>query len=299
MTRINLGLLSTLLIIQTPILFAALSANVASRSGYFNVGIEGLMTISAFFAVVFSHFFQNAILAFILTMVLGLVQGLILYFVDNKLKVNSILSGIAYNLIAMGLTSILLNLLGDRGISTSLQTIPFARHSVSIMGKEIYYNISSILGILSIFIIYIFNEKTVLGIRIFSVGKSVEFSKISGLDINKYRLISLLISSVLASMAGASLTLGYLPWFSRDMVAGRGFIGLAIDVMSSGSALLSGFFAVVLSFMFTLSNHQSLFNLKPELLELIPYVSVFIIIILRIQLVRIKRKKYDKNKDII
>lgn len=292
MTGINLGLLSTLLIIQTPILFAALSANVASRSGYFNVGIEGMMTISAFSAVVFSHFLQNAMLAFILTMGVGILQGLILYFVDNKLKVNSILAGIAYNLIAMGLTSILLNVLGDRGISTSLRTVPFARHSVSILGKDIYYNISSLLGILFIFILHIFNEKTVMGIRIFSVGKSTEFSKISGLNINKYRLISLLFSSVLAAMAGASLTLGYLPWFSRDMVAGRGFIGLAIDVMSSGSALLSGFFSVILSFMFTLSNHQSLFNVKPEILELTPYVAVFIIIILRIQLVRLKRKKY-------
>lgn len=298
MTGINLGLLSTLLIIQTPILFAALSANAASRSGYFNVGIEGLMTISAFSAVVFSHFFQNAMLAFIFTMGVGLVQGMILYFVDSKLKVNSILAGIAYNLIAMGLTSILLNVFGDRGISTSLQTIPFARHSINIFGKEIYYNISSILGLLFIFIIYIFNEKTVTGIRIFSVGKNEEFSKISGLKTSRYRLISLLLSSVLASMAGASLTLGYLPWFSRDMVAGRGFIGLAIDVMSSGSALLSGFFSIVLSFMFTLSNHQSLFNVKPEMLELIPYVSVFIIIILRTQLVRIKRKKYSKNQSL-
>ena len=118
---------------------------------------------------------------------------------------------------------------------------------------------------------------------------------LSGLNINKYKAISILISASLASMAGASLTLGYLPWFSRGMVAGRGFIGLAIDAMGGGSVILTSFMAFIISNVFTLTSHQSLFSIKPELLEIIPYIVVFIIIIGINQFKRIKNKMYYKK----
>lgn len=289
MQNLSLNLLSMLLIIQTPILLAALASHIASRSGYFNVAIEGIMTLGAFFGVLLSHYLQNAYLAIVLCILLGIVQGILLYYLDRVLNINSILVGIAYNLFAIGLSSTLLGLVGDRGISTSLVPVSFSKHTLYIFGTEIYYNFPVILSLVVILIIYLLNNKTVIGIRMLAVGKNTEFSEISGLNINKYKAISILISAGLASLAGASLTLGYLPWFSRGMVAGRGFVGLAIDAMGSGSVVLTSIMAFIISNVFTITTHQSLFNVKAELLEMIPYIVVFVIIIIINQFNRIKR----------
>ncbi len=295
MPNFSLNLLSMLLIIQTPILLAALASHAASRSGYFNVAIEGIMVLGAFFGVLFSHYLQNAFLALCLCLIVGVLQGILLYYLDRTLQINSILVGIAYNLFAIGLSSTLLGLIGDRGISTSLEPVSFERYSIMIFESEIYFNFPVILSLVVIVIIYIFNNKTIIGNQIRAVGKSTEFSMLSGLNINKYKAISILISASLASMAGASLTLGYLPWFSRGMVAGRGFIGLAIDAMGGGSVILTSFMAFIISNVFTLTSHQSLFSIKPELLEIIPYIVVFIIIIGINQFKRIKNKMYYKK----
>ena len=295
MPNFSLNLLSMLLIIQTPILLAALASHAASKSGYFNVAIEGIMVLGAFFGVLFSHYLQNAFLALCLCLIVGVLQGILLYYLDRTLQINSILVGIAYNLFAIGLSSTLLGLIGDRGISTSLEPVSFERYSIMIFESEIYFNFPVILSLVVIVIIYIFNNKTIIGNQIRAVGKSTEFSMLSGLNINKYKAISILISASLASMAGASLTLGYLPWFSRGMVAGRGFIGLAIDAMGGGSVILTSFMAFIISNVFTLTSHQSLFSIKPELLEIIPYIVVFIIIIGINQFKRIKNKMYYKK----
>ncbi|MDO5717769.1 MAG: ABC transporter permease [Tissierellia bacterium] len=269
--------LKSCMILQTPIIFAALSSNISSKAGYFNIGIEGIMTLSAFFAAYFSHYFQNPYIALFIVILIAILQAYILAFLKCKWGLNSILSGIAYNFFAFGLSSTLLYLTGNKGISTSFKTFKIPDWNFGILK----INPMVLLAIISIFLIYLLNEKTVLGIRIKSVGYDEEFVKISGMDPDIYIYYALTISSIMAAIGGAFMSLVYIPWFSRDMIAGRGFIGLAADAIGGGSALRAGLVSILFGIIFGLSNLQPEISIKPEIFQMLPYLSVMVFFLIK------------------
>ena len=114
---------SAILRSATPILFAALAAGVASKSGITNMALEGILLFSALFGVIFSSLTHSAWLGLLITMIIGGLIGLILAFFVLNLKTDEILAAIAINLAATGGTVlIMLYFSGDRGVSSSIRS---------------------------------------------------------------------------------------------------------------------------------------------------------------------------------
>lgn len=268
----------------TPILFAALASAVASKSGIINMALEGIMLFSALFGVLFSAAFQSAWLGLFATMVLGGFIGFFLAFFVLRLKTDEILAAIAINLIANGATIlILLTASGDRGVSSSVNSIAIQRVAIPIienipfLGQVISnQNILTYISLIMVAVIHIFIYKTPLGLRIRAVGENKDAAESVGISSKKVQYISLIISGVLASMGGFFLSGGYMTNFTTGMSAGRGYIALAAASMGGntpvGAFLVSLLFGAAQAF----ANILQLGSWPYELIQMLPYVTTLI-----------------------
>lgn len=268
----------------TPILFAALASAVASKSGIINMALEGIMLFSALFGVLFSAAFQSGWLGLLVTMILGGFIGFMLAFFVLRLKTDEILAAIAINLIANGATIlILLAVSGDRGVSSSVASVPLPKITIPVIENIPYLgavisnqNILTYISLLMVYVFHLFLYKTPLGLRIRAVGENKNAAESVGISSKKIQYIALILSGIFASMGGFFLSGGYMTNFTTGMSAGRGFIALA--AASMGGSTPVGAFLVSLLFgaASALSNILQLGAWPYELIQMIPYITTIV-----------------------
>ena len=271
--------------VTTPILFATLAVTIASRSGLFNIAIEGIMLIAALTGVIFSDRFQNPWIGLLFALILGGLIGALLAFLVLKLKTDAILAGIALNLMATGGTIFFLYLVsGDRGVSSSLDSIPLPNINLPIIENIPFlgtvlsgHNILTYLAFLAAILVHILLFKTPLGYKIRAVGENSEAAESVGIKVHRIQFIASTLSGILASFGGAFLSMGYLSWFTSGMTAGRGYIGLAANAMG-GSTPIGG---LIVSLIFGIADamanvFQTGIDLPYELVQMIPYITTIV-----------------------
>lgn len=269
----------------TPILFATIASGIASKSGVTNMALEGMMLFAALFGVVFSAAFHSAWAGLLMTMVIGGFIGFILAFFVLKLKTDEILAAIAINLIATGATVFILLLVsGDRGVSSSIQSVALPRVTLPLIEKIPYFgsvisnqNVLTYIALITVVIAHIFLYKTPLGLRIRAVGENKDAAESVGISSKKVKYIALIISGILASMGGFFLSGGYMTYFTKDMSAGRGFIALAASSMG-GNTPVGGF---LVSLLFgaaqALANILQMGSSLPyEIIQMLPYITTLV-----------------------
>lgn len=268
----------------TPILFAALASAIASKSGVVNMALEGIMLFTALFGVIFSAAFQSAWLGLFATMLVGGFIGFFLAFFVLKLKTDEILAAIAINLIANGATIlILLFVSGDRGISSSIQSVIIPRITLPII-EDIPFlgevlsnqNVLTYLSLIMVAVVHIFLYKTPLGLQIRAVGENKDAAESVGISSSKIRYISLILSGVLASMGGYFLSGGYMTKFTSGMTAGRGFIALAASAMGGNTPIGSFLVSLLFGAAQALSNILQLGTWPYELVQMLPYLTTLV-----------------------
>ena len=285
--------------VATPLILASVGAVITSNAGITNIGIEGVMLISALAGVFASAFGFGPWFGLLVAIVTGILCSLAIGYVSMSLKADSVLTCIAFNTMAVGGTVYFMYaVVKDKGTTLALDSgkLPNIKipgiDSIPVVGDIISnHNIISYVAILMIFVVYVLLYKTPLGLRIRSAGKAPKALSSVGVSLIKTRYIALGISGVLGGMAGAFMSMGYVTWFSKNMTAGRGFIALAADAMGNstpiGAALSSLLFAVAEALSYSLQ----VTTIPAELVQMLPYLATIIGLIAY----SIKRKKSDEK----
>ncbi len=289
--------------LTTPIIFAMLSAVISNKCGVVNIAIEGIMLITALTSALISAYTQSLGLTFLSAIFIGGGTGIIFILLVSKMKANPILCAIAINILAIGGTVFLLSLVtGDKSTSTSLSSlkspnihIPIIK-SIPIIGEIISgHNVLTYISILCVVFLNILLYKTSIGLRIRAVGEDESSAKSVGINVDNIRIFSLFLSGMFAGLGGAYMSMAYLSWFSANMVAGRGFIGLAAEAMGGGSlyggllvSLFFGFANAVANLM------QTQVDLPSEAVQMLPYLATIIALAL-VSYYKLKRKKVIVN----
>jgi len=177
-------------------------------------------------------------ISLILRILVGLAVGVVLAFVFGYftliLNTNPVLAGIALNTLSGGLTVFTTYYLtGNKGSTQSLKSpvmpeirIPLIK-DIPVLGAIISgHNVLTYLGLILVVVLTVFFWKTTIGLRIRAVGENESAAKSVGLNVMKYKYIALLIAGCLAGIGGTYMSMGYVSFFSRDMIAGRGWIGI-------------------------------------------------------------------------
>lgn len=270
--------------VTTPILFAALGALISDRAGIVNIGLEGIMLMSALAGVVCSAYTQSAFYGLLGAVLTGFIAASTLAYFTLKLKTHVILGGIALNFFASGGTILVLYYLtGDKGTSASLASkvmpnihIPLIE-KIPVAGAIISgHNLLTYLAILAAFGVWFLLKKMPLGLRIKAVGENQNAAQSVGINVIKTRYIALALSGIFAGLGGAFLSMGYVSWFSRGMSAGRGWIALAAEAMGQGTVVGTALTSLLFGAADALSNTLQLLNIPAELIKIIPYLATVI-----------------------
>lgn len=247
------GLFSAAVRLGTPLLLAALGEILVEESGVLNIGIEGEMLVGALSGFMGAYYFQNLAVGFVFSLICGTLLGLILAFFVVTLRCDQIVTGLALNIFALGLTSFVYRLVFGTSLIPPiieemskvglplLKDIPFA-------GKVFFsQNVIVYIGLLLVISLWFIKSKTSIGLSLKAAGEFPLAAETMGVKVIKIRYWTLLFGGAMAGLGGSFLSLGQLSMFTESMTAGRGFIALAIVIFGRwepfkvlGAALLFG-----------------------------------------------------------
>lgn len=272
----------------TPVILVTLSALIASKSGVLNLALEGTLLSSALAGVIGSAFSQNLFIGMLSGLAGGLLITSILAYCCLELKTNQVITGVALNLAASGGTVFALyTVSGDKLLSVSLDSLSFPKVNIPIvedMGVigEILsgHNLITYLAFVMVIFVYILLEKTKFGIQIKAVGESAEAAESVGINPKKVKYISLLLSGIFASFGGMFLSMGYISMFTANMSAGRGYIALATNAMSSASPIRAAIFSIVYAFADAMANFMQSSSMHLQLIQMAPYVFIIVVFVI-------------------
>ena len=217
----------------TPLTLAALGGVISERSGVVNIAMEGMMLVGAFFAVLAGAATHNLLIAVLVSVLCGGLIAAIHGVASIHFRADQIVSGMAINLLALGLTSFLLfHFYSTSGTPTDIPALPDVTlpviASIPFVGQVIGdRNIVTWLAILAVPVTWWFLFRTRIGLRIRAVGEHPRAADTLGVNVYQMRYLCVILSGLLSGLGGAYLALGVAHSFSDNMTSGAGFIALA------------------------------------------------------------------------
>jgi len=286
-----------------PILLVTLGAVITEQAGIKNMALEGSMLWAALMGVIVSAATGNAWIGLLAGIAASVLIALILGLFALKLDANAVLCGVALNLFSTGGTVfVLFSLTGDKGVSSSLasKTLPFIKipfiDKLPWLGKVISgQNIAIWFSLLAVVAIHLVLNKATIGRRIRATGENVEAAKAAGIDPDRIKFFSLIISGILAGIAGCFLSMGYTSNFTSGIAAGRGYVANAAQVVAGGTAIGAIFASLIFGVTDAMATYLQNFGLPPELIQALPYF-VTILGFIVVTLIRDRREAIRKKQ---
>jgi simple sugar transport system permease protein len=285
----NAGLIAGMFVFSTPLVFAGIGGVFSERSGVVNIGLEGMMLMGAFWGVYGADKTGSWVGGLAIAMVSGALMALVHAFFSIHLRADQIVSGVAVNFLALGITGyFFFQLYHGQDIPAGVTTIPDVKipwvKDVHFLGPAVgdlnlMVWLSFVLVIATWFVIF----KTPIGLRIRACGEHPRAADTVGINVYAIRYGCVVFSGVLAALGGAYLSDGFGGGlFTDNMTAGRGFIALAAMIFGNWrpfgtfyAALLFGFSTKLGLQLQTYSQSAStLFQALPYVLTLIAVAGV-------------------------
>lgn len=277
--------------LATPLIFAALGGVFTERSGVVNIALEGIMVMGAFFAILGVYLTGSVWIGLLSAIIAGIITSLLLGVLAVNLKANQVVAGVAINILAVSLTSLLLQLVWQRsgqtdslessfssapGILKPLESIPVIGDFFGGLTPFVYF------AVIAAIVSYVVLFKTPFGLRVRAVGEHPKAADTVGINVYKTRYICVMISGALAGIGGAALSIGAVNIFAEGMTAGKGFIAIAAMIFGKWHPI--GALAACLFFGFCEAvqiNPQplGLGFIPSELLTMVPYIATILALI--------------------
>lgn len=255
------SIIPTVLFFSAPLILTALGGVFSERSGVINIGLEGLMVIGAFVGIVFNLTFADSLgawtpwVSIIVATLVGALFSLIHAVASVSLRADQTVSGVAINMLALGLGVYLTKVWYDKG-QTDMVTQPFFSTNIPILSeipiigpiffKGIY--VTSYIAIILAFVAWYVLYKTAFGLRLRAVGEHPMAADTNGVNVYKMRYIAVIISGALGGLGGSIFALTIVSNFSHSTIVGQGFMALAAVIFGKwhplgamGAALFFGF----------------------------------------------------------
>jgi ABC-type uncharacterized transport system permease subunit len=278
--------ISTAAVAGVPLLLAALGILLASRAGVLNLAAEGMMLVAAFVAAWVAAS-AGAGAGFALAIVSGAVTGLALGWVMVVMRADQVVVGVAFNIMALGLTSYAAGVITKESRSAldvgepSQTPIP-GLSDIPGIGVLFDMNWIAYLAFILVPITTYVLFRTGLGARIRACGEYAEGARAVGIKVVRTRILMLGVSGMFAAAAGAFLVLGDLGLFRRNLSGGRGYIAFVIVILARyhpvGALLAAAGFALAQALTFYLQLKGV--DIPPQFILATPYVVTLLAIIL-------------------
>ena len=268
-----------------PVLLVALGGAYSFHANVFNIAMEGMMLTSAFSTVAISYATGSWVWGLVGGIAGSLIISLIFAFFILKLKTGEFITGIALNLFTTGATTYLLRqIFNVKGALISPNIIPLPRIDIPLIkdipvlgtilsGQNILVYIALIVIVP---LVYFQFYRSRMGLRLRATGFDSRAVDSVGIKSDPIKFQSLIICGLLCGLGGTALSLGYMSLFTENMAAGRGWIALAIIILTQGQPigilLLSILFGVFEGVGLSLQN----VGIPNQFTSMLPYISTIV-----------------------
>ncbi|MBP3952554.1 ABC transporter permease [Bacillus suaedae] len=278
------------IIAAAPLILTALGGLFSERSGVVNIGLEGLMVMGAFTAIIATLTLERSgvgalspWLALLIAAVVGSIFSLFHAVASINFRADQVVSGVALNFLAVGLSVFLVRLIYGKGQTDFIQNrlnridIPFLS-DIPIIGPLLFSRtyVTSFLAILLVFVVLYVVFYTPFGLRLRSVGEHPMAADTMGINVNKMRYVGVMLSGALGGLGGAVYAVTIAGNFSGGTIAGQGFMALAVLIFGKwnplgvlGAAL---FFGLAQALSITGQQIPLFANIPSVFLLIAPYV---------------------------
>lgn len=275
------------LVFGTLYLLPALGGLMSERSGVVNIAMEGMMLTGAYAAVATAEATKSLWVGVIGAMIAGGLMALIHAVVSINFKANQIVSGIAINIFALGLTNYLVFIQTQgQGLPSLPGTLRLPAISwgplanIPFLGQVLFQqNIIFYVALLILAGIQFLLFHTNIGLRIRAVGEHPQAADTAGVNVRLVRYLCVISSGVLSGLGGAFLSLGIAGIFSSNITAGAGFIALAAVIFGKYTVLGTAGACLLFGLGNGLAVRMQDTGISPYLLGTIPYILTLIALV--------------------
>lgn len=291
------SIVSQTLVYAAPLILTALGGVFSERSGVVNVGLEGIMVMGAFSAIVFNLEMAPQLgeatpwIAMLVGGLVGIVFSLLHAVATVNFRADHIISGTVMNLMAPSLAIFLVKVIYKKGQTDNVDQI-FGYYSfpglkdIPVVGKILFTDtslpayVAILLAILSWFIIF----KTRFGLRLRSVGEHPQAADTLGINVYVLRYAGVLISGFLGGMGGALFAQSTSGRFAVTTIAGQGFISMAAMIFGKwnpiGAMLAAIFFGFAQNISIAGANLPVISSIPTVYLQAAPYFLTIVVLVL-------------------
>lgn len=275
-------LIASSIIAGTPLMLAALGLLINEKSGVINLGSEGMMLVAAIsgFAVAINT--GSVTIGFMAGAAAGMLMAGFFAWLTVWLGANQVATGLALSLFGVGASAYIgidyvgATLTSPRFGIPFLQDLPFVGHAFFRQHPMVY------LSLLLCGAIVWFLNRTRAGLILRAVGESPSSAHSLGYSVRRIRLAALLFGGACCGLAGAFMSLVYTPMWVEGMVAGRGWIALALTTFATWRPLRVLLGAYLFGGITILTYHMQALGvpIASQLLSMLPYLATILVLVL-------------------
>ena len=268
--------------LMVPIALTAIGEVFGQKAGVINIGLEGMILTGAWSAVYFSWLAQNPWVGLLGGALTGTFFGALHGYLAIWLKGDQVISGVGINIFALGFVPFAIQAVwGVQGsfAKCSVCGVP----EISTPWSPLSYFVPATI-IVAVGFWYLLN-RTRYGSITKATGENPEAADAVGINVEKVRLLAVIIGATLAGLSGAFLSIDYTGGITKDISAGRGFIALATVVFAGwkpllalGGGVLFGFAQEASSFATTLPAIGHTFPSVDYIFSTLPYIITLIVV---------------------
>jgi general nucleoside transport system permease protein len=285
-SAVLISVLSTGIALMTPVLWAALGEAITERAGVLNIGIEGVMLSGALVCAWSIREGGGIVNGLLLSIPIGAAIGLVLSYLWVTRGADQIVSGIIFNLLALGATTLLFDeFLQGVGVVTTLDTIDVPLLAdIPWVGEILFQQDATVyLAIAAAVVVFLLLHRTWFGLYLRSAGEKPRATETAGLSVPRLRYASVMIGCAMISFGGAALIASTSGGFVTNVTAGQGFVALAIVVLGRWNPFLiiggAALFGVSQALQFQAQSLGVLSALPAEAWLALPYVVTIVAVV--------------------
>jgi simple sugar transport system permease protein len=281
------GMMSSTLGRATPIALAALCGVISERTAVVNIGIEGIMLMTAQTAVISATLTHSLFVGLVVAILTGgVIAGLHAVLVI-RFKVDQIVSGVAINIFGVGVTSFVAQRYLESNVDTLNNSGTFKIIAIPVLSKipilgPVFFENSPIvyLMLLVVVLLHIVIFYTPWGLRTRAVGEHPKAADTLGINVFLMRYVNVIIGGMIAGLGGAYFTIGAVGRFDQNMTAGKGFIGLAAMIFGKWSPIGAFLSSLLFGFADSLQVKMQILSvpIPSSFLAMAPYIVTMIVL---------------------
>jgi ABC-type uncharacterized transport system permease subunit len=237
----------------TPLVYATIGELYAERAGILNLGIEGTMYAGAFFGFAAAYATDSLLLGLLVAIAVGIGAGALMGLLSVTLGANQHVAGIGLTLLLIGLSEFS-NRIFFSGRETLPKIEPWAQLQPFGEGILAQYALTYVAFVVLVPVAWFVLMRTSFGLDLRAVGENPEAADAAGVNVFRTRYLALMIGGALMGVGGAFFTLAALGSFTLDIIAGRGWVCIALVIFGRwrvgravlGTLLFAGVYALQL-----------------------------------------------------